>query len=98
MLLINGKSWNVLSNEDVLNAINEIEESFFFEFKEDGVKPSKLIEEISAFANTYGGYIFLGVADDKTIVGCKEWNEQRIFSVIHDSISPTPSFDVKKSC
>lgn len=96
MLLINGKSWNVLSNEDVLNAINEIEESFFFEFKEDGVKPSKLIEEISAFANTYGGYIFLGVADDKTIVGCKEWNEQRIFSVIHDSISPTPSFDVKK--
>ncbi len=96
MLLINGKSWNVLSNEDVLNVINEIEESFFFEFKEDGVKPSKLIEEISAFANTYGGYIFLGVADDKTIVGCKEWNEQRIFSVIHDSISPTPSFDVKK--
>lgn len=96
MLLISGKSWNVLLNEDVLNAINEIEESFFFEFKEDGVKPSKLIEEISAFANTYGGYIFLGVADDKTIVGCKEWNEQRIFSVIHDSISPTPSFDVKK--
>lgn len=96
MLLINGKSWNVLTSDDILSAIEDIEESFFFEFKEDEVKPVKLIEEISAFANTYGGYIFLGITDDKTIKGCKLWDEQRIFSVIHDSISPTPSFDVKK--
>lgn len=96
MILINGKEWNLLTKEDIQTAIDEVEESFFFEFKEDGVKSSKLVEEVSAFANTYGGYIFLGVADDKTIVGCKEWNEQRIFAVIHDSLSPVPSFDVKK--
>lgn len=70
--------------------------NFFFEFKADQETPSKLVKEISAFANTYGGYLFLGVNDDKTISGCLEWNEQRIHSTIHDSISPTPIFDVKK--
>lgn len=54
------------------------------------------MEEISAFSNTFGGYIFLGVSNNKQIEGCVEWNEQRIHAAIHDSITPTPSFDVKK--
>ena len=68
----------------------------FFEFKSDDEEPKKLIKEISAFANTYGGYILLGVNDDKTIGGCKKWTEQRIHITIHDSITPIPNFDVKK--
>ena len=48
------------------------------------------------FANTYGGYILLGVNDDKTIGGCKKWTEQRIHITIHDCITPTPNFDVRK--
>lgn len=96
MLNINGREWNDLTVEDVEKAVSDEEESFFFEFKEDRVEAKKLTEEISAFSNTYGGYIFLGVSDEKVITGCTKWNEQRIHAMIHDSLSPTPSFDVKK--
>ena len=53
-------------------------------------------KEISAFANTYGGYVFLGVDDDKNVLGCVEWTEQRIHVTIHDNLTPTPNFDVKR--
>lgn len=96
MLNINGREWNDLTVEDIEKAVSDEDESFFFEFKEDRVEAKKLTEEISAFANTYGGYIFLGVSDKKAITGCTKWNEQRIHTTIHDSLSPIPSFDVKK--
>ena len=87
-----------LTPADIQSAISEIDfdESFYFELKDDRVSPKKMMEEISAFSNTFGGYIFLGVSDNKQIEGCVEWNEQRIHTAIHDSITPTPSFDVKK--
>lgn len=97
MININNRDWNLLCTDDIQNFLfGDGEENFFFEFKADQETTSKLVKEISAFANTYGGYLFLGVNDDKTISGCLEWNEQRIHSTIHDSISPTPIFDVKK--
>lgn len=97
MININNKDWNHLCADDVCSfLLGGGEENFFFEFKADQEKNSKLIKEISAFANTYSGYLFLGVNDDKTIGGCLEWTEQRIHATIHDSISPTPIFDVKK--
>jgi len=40
--------------------------------------------------------VFLGVNNDKSIGGCSAWNEQRIHTLIHDSVLPTPIFDVKK--
>ena len=98
MVNINGKEWMNLTPADIQSAIAEIDfdESFYFELKDDRVSPKKMMEEVSAFSNTFGGYIFLGVSDDKQIEGCAEWNEQRIHTAIHDSITPTPSFDVKK--
>lgn len=98
MININGKEWHSLTAHDVEELVStlEIEESFYFEFKDDRVKPAKLIEEISAFANTFGGYVFLGILDAKEIEGCSAWNEQRIHTTIHDSLTPTPSFDIKK--
>ena len=98
MININGKEWHEITGGDIeaFLASPETEESFFFEFKDDRVAPKKLTEEISALANTYGGYIFLGISDAKSIDGCTVWTEQRIQTTIHDSITPTPSFDVKK--
>ncbi len=98
MLNINGKEWSILEPSDIKSMLSgqDFEESFYFEFKNDDVSPKKVIEEVSAFANTFGGYIFLGVSDDKQIQGCVNWNEQRIHTTIHDSITPTPSFDVKR--
>lgn len=97
MININNKDWNHLCADDVRSfLLGGGEENFFFEFKADQETNAKLVKEISAFANTYGGYLFLGVNDDKTIGGCLEWTEQRIHATIHDSLSPTPIFDVKK--
>lgn len=98
MININGKEWNKLAASDIQAVISgqDFDESFYFELKDDKVSNKKLMEEVSAFANTFGGYIFLGVTDQKQIEGCTEWNEQRIHTTIHDSITPTPSFDVKR--
>lgn len=96
MINISEKEWKQLTVKDIERAIRSGEESFFFEFKDDRVSTRKIVEEISALANTYGGYIFLGVSDNKEICGCTEWTEQKIHTMIHDALSPTPEFDVKK--
>ncbi len=96
MINISNKEWKELTVTDIENVIKTEEESFYFEFKDDRVDTKKVAEEISALANTYGGYIFLGVSDDKEICGCEKWTEQKIHTMLHDALSPTPDFDVKK--
>lgn len=98
MVNINGKEWAKLEAVDIQSVLSDhdFDESFYFEFKDDRVANKKLAEEISAFANTFGGYIFIGISDNRKIEGCKEWTEQRIHTLIHDFITPTPPFDVKK--
>lgn len=96
MIKINGKKWDELQFSDVEQHLANMEnENFFFENKDDRVSNSNLVKEISAFANTFGGYIIIGVDDDCQISGCKQWNEERINNVIHDSLSPTPIVDIK---
>lgn len=69
---------------------------FFVEFKNDDVSTKGLAKEICAFSNTFGGYIFLGVEDNKTITGCAKWTEEKINNVLRNHISPNPSFDIKR--
>lgn len=96
MMNINNKSWEKLRATDIVKFLSDIEESIFVEFKSDDEAPNKLVKEISALANTYGGYILLGVGDDKSVGGCTKWSEQRIHTVVHDSLFPAPNLDVKK--
>ena len=97
MININDKEWHKLRITDIKALLDEDDdETFFFEYKKDDVSTKKIAEEISAFANTYGGYILLGIDDDKTISGCTNWNEQKIHNVIHNSLTPIPNFDIKK--
>ena len=98
MIRINNTDWNNLSAEDICTFLNQesSDENFFIEYKNDETKTSKFAKEVSAFSNTYGGYIFLGVEDDRKITGCTQWDEGRIHTSIIDSISPPPIFDVKK--
>lgn len=98
MVNINGKPWEELQFKDVQDYLSDPDsnENCFFEYKIDKVEPAKLVKEISAFANAYGGYIFLGVDDNKNIIGCTAWDEQRIHITIHNGITPTPQFDVKR--
>ncbi len=44
-------------------------ESQTVEFKRRFTSPEKIAKELCAFANTQGGYLLLGVDDDRTIVG-----------------------------
>ncbi len=39
------------------------------EFKRDDIRPEQLAKEIVAFANTYGGKLFVGIEDDGSISG-----------------------------
>lgn len=43
-----------------------IEEGHFYDVKAKEIKPSKLSESISAFANAAGGELFIGVREDKS--------------------------------
>jgi ATP-dependent DNA helicase RecG len=64
------------------------------EFKLDDIRPEQLAKEVVALANLKGGYILLGVADDKTIVGItrinlSEWVADTVFGrYIHPVILP----------
>ena len=65
MININWKQWDQITKEDIEILLASDDENFFFEYKNEDVSTKKLIKEISAFANTYGGYIIIGIDDDK---------------------------------
>lgn len=46
------------------------------EFKRKINHPEKVVKEVVAFANTDGGHLFVGVDDDRTIVGSKYAEEE----------------------
>lgn len=98
MLNINNVEWSKVTGGDVKAQIEktDVAENFFYEFKSARESTSKMMKEVSAFSNTFGGYIFIGVEDDKTISGCGAWTEERLHTTIHDTITPTPIFDVKE--
>lgn len=100
MIEINNIEWSKLKEEDIDAFLSskdvDNDENFFFEFKQDDIRNEKFVKEVSAFANTFGGFVFLGVGDDKTIQGCSQWNEERIVSVLRDCITPIPDFTIRK--
>lgn len=98
MININGKEWNEVIADDIVTLLSDkdLDETFFFEFKSNDVNSNGLAKEISAFSNTYGGYIFIGVSDDKQVEGAPDWSEQRIHTIIYDCLSPVPIFDIKR--
>lgn len=60
------------------------------EFKRDLSSPRSLLKALVAFANTAGGQLIIGVADDGAIVGVDDplADEERLTSLIADSIAP----------
>ncbi len=99
MIRINNKFWDRLRLKDIEKFLDTVEddETFFVEFKEEDIRPKQLMKEMAAFANSFGGYVFLGVDDSKKIVGCSNmWTELRINTTVCNGIFPTPQFDIKK--
>lgn len=68
------------------------------EFKErlDRRKPHKICEEVAAFASSGGGTIFVGVKDDKSIVGIEDAEIAHVVSKVENTIaekvSPAPQW------
>lgn len=102
MLNVNGKQWYELKNDDIEEFLSKFtgetdnDENYFFEFKAPDVNNHKIANEICAFSNTYGGYVFIGVSDKKEIIGSEGWSEERIQNLICDSITPLPSYAIRQ--
>lgn len=46
------------------------------------------VKEIVALANSSGGYLLLGVEDNKEITGCTNYDLQNIIESVYDRIMP----------
>ena len=70
-------------------------ESEILEFKSEIV--NDICKEIVAFANTRGGELLIGVADDGTVVGVSEPDEVmlRMNNMVRDSIKPDVTMFVR---
>lgn len=65
-------------------------ESKTLEFKRDLSSPTNLLKTLVAFANSAGGKLVVGVADDRQVLGGADplADEERICNLIADSIAP----------
>ena len=82
-------------NEIEISKLIENGENSFVEFKQDSASNRNLAEEIIAFTNHKGGFLFLGISDDRQPVGLtRQDNEERIMNICDDLIFPTvyPSY------
>ena len=81
-----------MANSEKLEMLVREGEGLTVEFKEHFT--SRIDEDIVAFANTKGGVVFLGVRDDKSVVGEKLTNnlKARITSIARNC---SPSIPIK---
>jgi predicted HTH transcriptional regulator len=82
--------------EDLLSLIRK-GEGLRVEFKQTISSPKKAAREISAFANTQGGYLFVGIADDKKLVsiGSLKKEKEALLAAAGFFCSPPIALDMK---
>lgn len=85
-----------LSKQDLKNLISTGESSFL-EFKHKVASPEKLAKEIAAFANSKGGKILIGVADNGEMVGIESYMEEEfwISQAAEDCCIPIPKIRIE---
>lgn len=73
-------------------------EGLHLEFKRKARFPEKILKEISAFANTEGGYLMIGVDDNLSIPGVLNPDEEEFVlqRAIDTLMRPVPEFHLKK--
>lgn len=89
-----------------LAILKQVEEGWYIEYKSEVVNVSALAKSISAFANTYGGWLFLGIAEKSKAEpvadnfqgihrGEIDASLQRIRKALNDHVNPVPFFETK---
>ena len=99
------KATNDLQPAD-LSRLKTVSEGWYVEYKSALVNPSALAKAVSAFANTYGGWLFLGVKEhskgDSVAGEFPGIPEQEVDSALQrlrhsatDHLNPTPFFETR---
>lgn len=91
-----------LKTDDLLR-LKTIAEGWYCEYKREMVKTAAIAKSVSAFANTYGGWIFYGVEEDKSTrcansapgipIAEIAQAEVRLRQAISGAISPAPYYE-----
>jgi predicted transcriptional regulator len=92
-------SIRVPSENEILDICKHGEDQLY-EFKAPGVGADKVTKEIAGFLHTKGGgVIFYGVDDDGTIIGAdmrRQDFDQKIQNSVRNTVSPSPSIEIKE--
>ncbi|GGF46295.1 ATPase AAA [Aliidongia dinghuensis] len=89
-----------------LEALRQTAEGWYIEYKREVPNAASIAKSISAFANTYGGWVFYGVEEksgEDEVAGAfpgvprsdVDASLQRIRQAIAGHLNPSPHFDVK---
>jgi ATP-dependent DNA helicase RecG len=82
-------------NELIVSELISQGENSSIEFKSEKVRPENVAREMTAFANTNGGTLFIGIEDDGTITGISADRlsnmEQWILNIARNNIIPSIS-------
>ena len=73
-------------------------EGAYLEFKRKVPRPERMAKEVLAFANTHGGRVLIGVADDGTIHGVRDAAEEEyaLRTALHAHCSPDVDVTMKR--
>lgn len=99
------KSFDDLRVSD-LEVLEGVHEGWYVEYKSEMVNSSAMAKAISAFANTYGGWLFIGIREkskDDNVAGEfmglpsdeKDQIRQKIRSALAANVQPTPYYDIR---
>ncbi len=81
---------NIIDFERLLKAGESLTVEFktWIHAKDMRERISLVVDELVAFANAKGGIVYLGVEDDGTVTGCKDYDIQKIMESIYDRTRP----------
>lgn len=84
---------NQVKIEDLIGEATEYDKKQAVETK----KPKSWCKSVSAFANTSGGILIFGIADDGTVIGLAdaERDAETISEIIKNRLSPIPEFTLE---
>jgi len=99
------KSFNEITIDDIRGLIGKVDEGYYVEYKSKiPEKNLKIARSIASFANTYGGWYFLGIETDEANnafeisgISSRETADliDKIRNTIKDNINPIPVFYIR---